>query len=121
MASIVNEIVSVIVKLVITVAGTAFMTSNTQLFSCTHSHLDDLVHTDLLQVGDAIGHKCSASNLSLIHICDPKYLLGDIWKGVTNTAVRDEFKHCNAYARPECKDCWATVSYTHLDVYKRQP
>ena len=40
---------------------------------------------------------------------DPKYLLGDIWKGVTNTAVRDEFKHCNAYARPECKDCWAKL------------
>ena len=28
---------------------------------------------------------------------------------VTNTAVRDEFKHCNAYARPECKDCWAKL------------
>ena len=40
---------------------------------------------------------------------DPKYLLGDIWKGVTNTAVRDEFKHCNAYARKECQDCWAKL------------
>ena len=40
---------------------------------------------------------------------DPKYLLGDIWKGVTNTAVRDEFKHCNAYARKECADCWAKL------------
>ena len=40
---------------------------------------------------------------------DPKYLLGDIWKGVTNTAVQDEFRHCNAYARPECKDCWAKL------------
>ena len=40
---------------------------------------------------------------------DPKYRMGDIWKGVTNTAVRDEFKHCNAYARPECKDCWAKL------------
>ena len=40
---------------------------------------------------------------------DPKYLLGDIWKGVTNTAVRDEFKRCNAYARPECADCWAKL------------
>ena len=38
-----------------------------------------------------------------------KYLLGDIWKGVTNTAVRDEFKHCNAYARKECQDCWAKL------------
>ncbi len=40
---------------------------------------------------------------------DPKYLMGDIWKGVTNTAVRDEFKHCNAYASKECKDCWAKL------------
>ncbi|MFR8409203.1 MAG: hypothetical protein ACLVA8_07105 [Faecalibacterium prausnitzii] len=23
--------------------------------------------------------------------------------------MRDEFKHCNAYARPECKDCWAKL------------
>ena len=40
---------------------------------------------------------------------DPKYRMGDIWKGVTNTAVRDEFKHCNAYARKECQDCWAKL------------
>ena len=37
------------------------------------------------------------------------YRLGDIWQGVTNTAVRDEFKSCNAYARPECADCWAKL------------
>ena len=37
------------------------------------------------------------------------YKLGDIWQGVTNTAVRDEFKSCNAYARPECADCWARL------------
>ncbi len=37
------------------------------------------------------------------------YKLGDIWQGVTNTAVRDEFKTCNAYARPECADCWARL------------
>ena len=35
--------------------------------------------------------------------------MGDIWKGVTNTEIRDEFKHCNAYARKECKDCWAKL------------
>ena len=34
-------------------------------------------------------------------------LLGDIWNGVTNTALREEFRSCNAYARPECNDCWA--------------
>ncbi|MDE7243243.1 MAG: thioether cross-link-forming SCIFF peptide maturase [Oscillospiraceae bacterium] len=37
------------------------------------------------------------------------YKLGDIWHGVVNTAVRDEFKTCNAYARPECADCWAKL------------
>ena len=37
------------------------------------------------------------------------YKLGDIWNGVTNTAVRDEFKLCNAYVRPECADCWARL------------
>ena len=40
---------------------------------------------------------------------DEKYSMGDIWKGVTNTDVRDEFKLCNAYAREECKDCWAKL------------
>ena len=37
------------------------------------------------------------------------YKLGNIWDGVTNTALRDEFKLCNAYARPECDDCWAKL------------
>ncbi len=40
---------------------------------------------------------------------DQKYSLGDIWQGVKNTAVQDEFRSCNAYARPECKDCWAKM------------
>ena len=40
---------------------------------------------------------------------DPKYSLGNIWDGITNTAVQDEFRSCNAYARPECKDCWAKL------------
>ncbi|MBO5913355.1 MAG: thioether cross-link-forming SCIFF peptide maturase [Clostridia bacterium] len=40
---------------------------------------------------------------------DPKYSLGDVWKGVTNKAAQDEFRSCNAYARPECKDCWAKL------------
>ena len=37
------------------------------------------------------------------------YKLGDIWNGVTNDALREEFRACNAYARPECKDCWAKL------------
>ena len=40
---------------------------------------------------------------------DPNYKLGNVWDGVTNTALRDEFKLCNVYARPDCKDCWARL------------
>lgn len=40
---------------------------------------------------------------------DPKYSLGNVFDGVTNTQVRDEFKLCNAYAREECKNCWAKL------------
>ena len=40
---------------------------------------------------------------------DEKYSLGNIWDGVTNKTVQDEFRSCNAYARPECKDCWAKL------------
>ena len=40
---------------------------------------------------------------------DPAYSMGNVWDGVTSTALRDEFKLCNAYARPDCKDCWARL------------
>jgi len=40
---------------------------------------------------------------------DSRYSLGNIRDGVTNEAVRDEFKLVNAYARPECRDCWARL------------
>ena len=40
---------------------------------------------------------------------EEEYKLGDLWTGVTNTALRDEFKLCNAYARPDCADCWARM------------
>ena len=40
---------------------------------------------------------------------DKKYSLGDIWNGVKNLEVQDEFRSCNAYARPECNDCWAKL------------
>lgn len=35
------------------------------------------------------------------------FLLGNVDTGVTNTAVRDEFKLCNVYAKPKCRECWA--------------
>lgn len=40
---------------------------------------------------------------------EEEYKLGDIWNGVTNNDLREEFRSCNAYARPECKDCWAKL------------
>jgi len=40
---------------------------------------------------------------------EESFKLGDIWNGVSNTALREEFRSCNAYARPECADCWAKL------------
>ncbi len=40
---------------------------------------------------------------------DKKYLLGNIYDGVTNKEIQNEFKLCNAYARKECADCWAKL------------
>lgn len=40
---------------------------------------------------------------------DEKYKMGDVWHGVTNDSLRDEFKMCNVYARPECGDCFAKL------------
>jgi len=40
---------------------------------------------------------------------DQKYLLGNIWDGVKNTEIQDEFRRCNAYSREDCRDCWAKL------------
>lgn len=40
---------------------------------------------------------------------DEKYSMGNIYDGVTNTKMRDRFKKCNVYSRPECADCWAKL------------
>lgn len=40
---------------------------------------------------------------------DERFRLGDIWNGVDNTAIQEEFRSCNAYSRPECADCWAKL------------
>ncbi len=40
---------------------------------------------------------------------EESFKLGDIWNGVTNTGVREDFANCNVYAREECKDCWARL------------
>lgn len=38
---------------------------------------------------------------------DEKFKLGDIWHGVENKEIQNEFASCNVYARSECRDCWA--------------
>ncbi|MDN0033881.1 thioether cross-link-forming SCIFF peptide maturase [Oscillibacter valericigenes] len=40
---------------------------------------------------------------------DERFRLGDIWNGVDNTAIQEEFRSCNVYSRPECADCWAKL------------
>lgn len=40
---------------------------------------------------------------------DPAYRLGDIWKGVENTQVQEEFRHCTIYSHEDCRDCWAKL------------
>ena len=40
---------------------------------------------------------------------DEKFRLGDIYEGVTNTAIQQEFADCNVYAREECRNCWARL------------
>ena len=40
---------------------------------------------------------------------EEKFRLGDIWQGVTNEAVRQEFAGCNVYAHDACRDCWARL------------
>ncbi len=40
---------------------------------------------------------------------DEKYLMGNVWEGVTAQETQDSFRQCNVYARPECDDCWARL------------
>jgi len=40
---------------------------------------------------------------------EEKFKLGDIWNGVNNTEILEEFASCNVYAKPDCADCWAKL------------
>ena len=37
------------------------------------------------------------------------FKLGDIYHGISNHAVQDQFAACNVYAREECRTCWARL------------
>jgi len=36
-----------------------------------------------------------------------KFIMGNVWDGVTRSDIRDEFKLCNVYAKPKCRECFA--------------
>ena len=38
---------------------------------------------------------------------DERYLLGSVDQGIVRTDICDEFKLCNVYAKPKCRDCFA--------------
>jgi uncharacterized protein len=38
---------------------------------------------------------------------DKNFLMGDVWQGITNNELRNEFLNTNIYSRFQCRDCWA--------------
>lgn len=40
---------------------------------------------------------------------NPDFLLGNVFDGVTNDAVCEQFKNCNIYSHEECDDCFARM------------
>lgn len=35
------------------------------------------------------------------------FLMGNVWDGVKNTALGEQFKSCNVYAKEKCRECFA--------------
>lgn len=40
---------------------------------------------------------------------DDKFLLGNVWDGITNHTACNQFKECNIYSHSECRDCFAKL------------
>jgi len=40
---------------------------------------------------------------------EEKFKLGDVFNGVTNEALREQFRKCNVYSKKECENCWAKL------------
>ena len=36
-----------------------------------------------------------------------EFLMGNVYDGITRTDLQDEFKMCNVYAKPKCRECFA--------------
>lgn len=40
---------------------------------------------------------------------DPQFSVGNVWEGITKPDMQEQFKQCNVYVNPDCKDCWAKL------------
>ena len=40
---------------------------------------------------------------------EEKFVLGDVWQGITNDKLQEQFCNCNIYAKNQCDDCWAKL------------
>ena len=40
---------------------------------------------------------------------EEKFLLGNVWDGITNKEIGKEFQGCNVYSHKECHDCFAKL------------
>lgn len=40
---------------------------------------------------------------------EEQFSMGNVWDGITKPEIREMFQKCNAYARSECRDCWARL------------
>ncbi len=38
---------------------------------------------------------------------EEEFLLGNVYEGIKNTRLREEFGRCNVYSKPECRECFA--------------
>ncbi len=42
-------------------------------------------------------------------ITDEGFAVGNVWEGITQPALQQEFAGCNLLSRPDCQDCWAKL------------
>lgn len=40
---------------------------------------------------------------------NPDFVIGDVFKGVENKDLINEFKSCNCFSKEECRSCWASM------------
>ncbi|MDR2599177.1 MAG: thioether cross-link-forming SCIFF peptide maturase [Oscillospiraceae bacterium] len=84
-------------------------------FNFYHYNLDlengPCVHKRIAGCGVGTEYMAVAPNGDLYpchqFIDDKRFLLGNVFSGVNNLYLREEFGRTNIYTKDECKDCWA--------------